>query len=399
MGIKTFLIILCWTPWVALCQWGCTDTQAANYNPNASINDGSCLYPVSSFSPILVNNLTDTIQENSGLIRVGNLLYTFNDSGSGSLLYEIDTLGNVIRSIVVAGASNVDWEAITNNASHVFIGDFGNNNGNRNNLCIYRFALNELTQDTVFAEKLPFVWSDQQSFASLPNANNFDCEAFFAKNDSLALFSKNWGDLKTRYYTLPVFWADTAVAMLQDSLNIDGLITDACYDSTSKKAYLLGYKNNGNNFYTSFIWMLWDYPNTHLLKGNKRRIELGNVLTLSQTEGIALRSSNDGYISSEKVVSVITISPKLFRFDLSSFYLQSAGLSSFSMESDIEISCLNAAQASKIHIKSNFQSCELRDLQNRLIQKITFPTSEFTTEHHGIGIIVVDGKSRLFLLP
>ncbi|NBN98215.1 MAG: T9SS C-terminal target domain-containing protein, partial [Flavobacteriia bacterium] len=183
--ISSLLFHLC-----SCAQSGCTDPQANNFDPNALTNDGSCSYPATSYSMTLINNLSDQVQENSGLIRVGNFLYTFNDSGSDAKIYELDTTGAVQRSIVLTGATNVDWEAITSNSTHVFIGDFGNNSGNRQNLCVYRFLKSDLLLDTIVAEKLPFYWSDQVQFNAQANAHNFDCEAFVAREDSLVLFSK-----------------------------------------------------------------------------------------------------------------------------------------------------------------------------------------------------------------
>ena len=43
------------------------------------------------------------------------------------------------------------------------------------------------------------------------------------------------------------------------------------------------------------------------------------MLEVSQTEGIAWSDSLTGYISSEEIFSIITITPKIFSFDFSSF--------------------------------------------------------------------------------
>ena len=125
MGYKIILILLVFITLPYLAQWGCTDPQASNYDVNASLNYGSCIYSTTNYTLGLVSNLSDVLQENSGLISVGDLLYTFNDSGSGPLIYELDTFGVVLRTITISGATNVDWEAITSNSTHVFIGDVG----------------------------------------------------------------------------------------------------------------------------------------------------------------------------------------------------------------------------------------------------------------------------------
>jgi hypothetical protein len=397
MGYKIILILLVFIPLPYLSQWGCTDPQATNYDVNASLNDGSCVYNTTNYSLSLVNNLSDVLQENSGLIRIGNFLYTFNDSGAGALMYELDTLGIVLRTITVGGATNVDWEAITSNSTHVFIGDVGNNNGNRHDLCLYRFLKSDLTLDTVQAEKLPFYWSDQTQFTSLPNANNFDCEAIVADADSITLFSKNWEDLQTRRYRLPCFWSDTLAAQLRDSFAVDGLITDACVDTVLNRSYLLGYKNNGNNFYTSFVWCLWDYQDQQVFSGNRRRVEVGNVLTVAQTEGIALKASNKGYISSEKVSSVITIAPKLFQFDFTQFVESTASVKPQKPMALFQLIPHLEEGYTELLIPMPFNQCMLSDIQGRTIHLES--TNRFNIYLRGLVLLSVDGRNTLLFLP
>jgi hypothetical protein len=397
MGYKIILIVLISLPFSVLSQWGCTDPQATNYDANATLNDGSCIYSSTNYTLSLVNNLSDVLQENSGLIRVGNFLYTFNDSGSGAIIYELDTLGIVLRTITISGATNVDWEAITSNSTYVFIGDVGNNNGNRHDLCLYRFLKSDLHLDTIQAEKLPFYWSDQTQFTSLPNANNYDCEAIVADADSITLYSKNWVDLNTRRYRLPSFWIDTLAAQLMDSFAVDGLITDACVDTVMNRSYLLGYKNNGSNFYTSFVWCLWDYQDQHVFSGNRRRIEVGNVLNLAQTEGITLKSTNKGYITSEKVTSVITIAPKLFEFDFTQYVEPTASISCIVHPVPFQLITHTQEGYNEIIISKPIKYCVLQDLQGRTIQLET--TDRFITYLHGYVLLTIDGITNLVCLP
>lgn len=291
----------------------------------------------------------------------------------------------------------MDWEAITSNSTHVFIGDFGNNSGNRQNLCVYRFLKSDLLLDTIVAEKLPFYWSDQIQFNAQANAHNFDCEAFVAREDSLVLFSKNWLNLYTRRYVLPVYWTDTIAAMVQDSFFVDGLITDASLSPDQSRTFLLGYKNNGNNFYTSFIWNLWDYSNGQVFSGNKRRIEIGNVLNVSQTEGIALTSNESGYVSSEKVVSFVTLAPKLFKFNFGA-YFNNVTIPEILPQSMVEL-VLNAKDGTyEIILKRPFKIAELKDIQGR---SIAFETSgkRIFTHYRGQVILHIDGSSALLYLP
>ena len=384
-------------------QFGCTDSQASNFNASASINDGSCLYNPTNYSLNLVANLVDTLSENSGLVWAAGKLYTFNDSGSGTKVYEVTANGTIIRTIHIANSTNVDWEAMTSDSTYFYLGDFGNNNGNRTDLCIYRLLKSEVcnnTIDTVVAEKMNFSWADQLDFTSAFNANNFDCEAFYATEDSLFLFSKNWVDLKTKCYALPNYWTDTLNATLSSQFDVDGLITDACKDTINDRIYLLGYKNNGSNFYTSFIWCLWDHASNFIFSGNKRRIEIGNVLTVSQTEGIALSDNGTAYVSAEKVINIITIPAKLFTFNFSAYFEETNGLESLSNESPYQLSNILINEGIiELAINVPFRQVHIEDIQGKRIMEIENKVSRLPiNDFHGLYFLRIDNNTYPILL-
>lgn len=54
----TFLLLLFFSTNTYKAQiLGCTDSQANNYNANATINDGSCLYNATTVAPTLTISL------------------------------------------------------------------------------------------------------------------------------------------------------------------------------------------------------------------------------------------------------------------------------------------------------------------------------------------------------
>ena len=390
----TLLISLLFSP-IIFGQFGCTDSQATNFNASASINDGSCLYNPTNYSLNLVANLVDTLSENSGLVWAAGKLYTFNDSGSGTKVYEVTANGTIVRTIHIANSTNVDWEAMTSDSTYFYLGDFGNNNGNRTDLCIYRLLKSEVTNnaiDTVVAEKMNFSWADQLDFTSAYNANNFDCEAFYATEDSLFLFSKNWVDLKTKCYSLPNYWTDTLNATLSSQFDVDGLITDACKDTINDRIYLLGYKNNGSNFYTSFIWCLWDHASNFIFSGNKRRIEIGNVLTVSQTEGITLSDNGTAYVSAEKVINIITIPAKLFNLNFSAYFEESTGIESMLNEAPFQLSNILINEGIiELVINVPFREVYIEDIQGKRIMEIENKLSKLPiNDFHGIYFLRID---------
>ena len=402
MNQFTLLISLLFSP-IIFGQFGCTDSQATNFNASASINDGSCLYNPTNYSLNLVANLVDTLSENSGLVWAAGKLYTFNDSGSGTKVYEVTANGTIIRTIHIANSTNVDWEAMTSDSTYFYLGDFGNNNGNRTDLCIYRLLKSEVTNnalDTVVAEKMNFSWADQLDFTSAYNANDFDCEAFYATEDSLFLFSKNWVDLKTKCYSLPNYWIDTLNATLNSQFDVDGLITDACKDTINDRIYLLGYKNNGSNFYTSFIWCLWDHASNFIFSGNKRRIEIGNVLTVSQTEGITLSDNGTAYVSAEKVINIITIPAKLFNLNFSAYFEESTGIESMLNEAPFQLSNILINEGIiELVINVPFREVYIEDIQGKRIMEIENKLSKLPiNDFHGLYFLRIDNNTHPILL-
>jgi hypothetical protein len=379
-------------------QSGCTDPQAQNYNPAAVINDGSCVYAITNFSPVLITDLPANLAENSGMTFLNNLIYSINDGGNATILNELSQNGSLIRDIHIDSAQNVDWEAITASETELFIGDFGNNSGTRTNLKIYRINKNDVIQnDTVNSTFIQFYYPDQTNFNTQLNNNNFDCEAFIYFQDSLHLFTKGWANLYTKHYIVPLNNTEPVAAILKDSLFVDGLITDASIDSQSGNLVLLGYKNNGSNFYTSFVYLLFDFPNNQFFEGNKRRIEIGNMLTLSQTEGIAWKNQFSGFISSEQITSsFLTIQPKLFEFDFNS-YLVNDTLGLFALQDPKILIYPNPTNSYvNVEIEGDLVSSDCKVFIENSLGQIVF-TSSVTKPKFSIELATKNEKGIYFI--
>jgi hypothetical protein len=394
MKLFVALLINFLLPIIAFGQFGCTDPLANNFNPLAQINDGNCTYSSTNYQPNLVANLTQNLNENSALIYWNNQIVTLNDGGNEAALFFLNPNGAVLRKVIVDQASNMDWEALTQDENNIYIGDFGNNYGNRSNLCVYKISKIDISNsinDTVIAFKMNFDYGNQVDFNSALNANNFDCEAFFYHMDSLHLFTKDWLDLKTRHYVLPSHWMDTVHAIQVDSFLIDGLITDATIDTSSTNAMLLGYKNNGNNIYTSFIWILSDYSEHHYFSGNKRRIEIGNMFNVSQTEGITLIDSTQGYLSSEQISSVITISAKLFQFNFQSFISQD-GANTPLITNESKLHFYPNPTADKLYFTNKVEAIRLFTIDGKVVLDIEVSEDYIDIKNLNPGIYYLKGN-------
>lgn len=303
------LFPLCFTCLNLGAQAGCTDPQAVNFDEQATENDGSCLYPPTSYVPGQIAQLPANLDECSGLAFFADRLWTLMDGGNTNHLYVIDTLsGALLQTITIANTENIDWEDLAQDEEYLYIGDFGNNFGSRTDLRVLKVKKSSLLTGQALPEIINFSFSDQTDFTPAANENDYDCEAFFFWGDSLHLFSKNWVNFNTRHYVLPTT-PGAHIAQLRDSLDVEGQITGADI-SADGKAVLIGYNSVTAGV---FIWLLFDFPGNRFFDGNKRKISLGSALATSQTEGIAFRNEHYGYICSE---NYSTLPQKLLNFDI-----------------------------------------------------------------------------------
>lgn len=273
----------------------------------------------SNYAPSLVANLSMPYNESSGLVFLNDTIYSINDSGNSPEIHAMRASdGGHVHSWTVSNAQNQDWEALAQSPTQLFIGDFGNNSGNRTACDIYVVSSAQISTGTssLIGQKQTFKFADQPTTPLTLNAHNYDCEAMFYWQDSLHLFSKNWQNLWTRHYVLPSNWQDTLVVLPQDSFYVNGLVTDAAYDYVQNNFYLLGYKKALSGLYSSFVYCFFNQNNA-MLASDYKRIELGSTLTLAQTEGICVSGAAQGFISGEKITSILTIAPKLHHFEFS----------------------------------------------------------------------------------
>lgn len=242
--------------------------------------------------------LDQTVKETSGLIFFDGKLVTHNDSGDSPNLYEIDTInGSVTRTVSISNATNVDWEDITQDDDYIYVGDFGNNNGNRGDLIIYKISKADFnSQTSVTADSILIQYAAQTNFTSLPNANNYDCEAMISFQDSLMLFSKNWENERTYLYTLPKNPGFYNLS-IRDSFDTQGTITGATYNPTTNVILLIGYKSSA---FSKYLWELAQFTGYDVLNGTKSKCNL-NVTGSIQLEAIAMKNDFEYFISSEEV--------------------------------------------------------------------------------------------------
>ena len=297
---------------------GCTDPLSQNYNSEAKINNGNCLYKQVKLKPEYSVKLGDSVRETSGLSAFDNLLWTHNDDHD-TTLYGLDSLGKIRKKVVLPNVVNHDWEEISQDSMHLYIGDFGNNySGNRTDLHILKIDKKGFFNGNPIIDTISFSYSDQTDFnPQKGNTTNFDCEAFIVSRDSIYLFSKQWKSSKTAIYAL-ANKSGKHIAQYKETIDTQGLISGVAYSESKKRIVLCGYSKKGK----TFLYLLYDFNNQDFLKGNHRKINL--KLPFHQIEGIATKDGLHYYLTNESLVRkpVLNVPQQMHYFDLSSLFVQ-----------------------------------------------------------------------------
>jgi hypothetical protein len=256
---------------------------------------------------------TPTLDETSGIVYTDGELWTHNDSGNPPAIYKIDeSTGAILQTVNVTNATNADWEDITADDDYIYVGDFGNNStGIRTNLRVYKIAKADIPAGTtvnVTASVINFSYGDQVIGAS-PGSNNteFDCEAFFAKDNVLHLFTKDWVNNHTKHYTLSTAPGTYSISSTEPFFDVQGLVTSADISDDGQVA-LVGYEEGIGS---AFMYVFDNFSGGNFFNGNSQRIVLGNVLDVNnssdsrgQLEAVTFTAGGNGYVTNEKILSV-----------------------------------------------------------------------------------------------
>lgn len=141
---------------------------------------------------VRIAELPETMYETSGLVYYQDkYLITHNDGGNDAEIFILDLKGKQVKTIELSDTKNNDWEDLTqDDEGRVYVGDFGNNYNRRESCQIYILPKDFLEEDDVEPKKISFTYDDQTAFPPEKDELNFDCEAFFWKDDSLYIFTK-----------------------------------------------------------------------------------------------------------------------------------------------------------------------------------------------------------------
>ncbi|PZU80003.1 MAG: hypothetical protein DI529_17025 [Chryseobacterium sp.] len=238
--------------------------------------------------------LSDSLKESSGLTNIDGRLFSFNDSGNTSEIFEIKAGSSDIEKTYKTGLKNIDWEAITNDEKNFYIGEFGNNLGTRKDLKIYQipFRNDSLIVDSI--KTISFFYPEQTDFTPKNINNNFDAEAMIFLDGNIHLFTKEWITNTVSHYVIDKNLTESQPAQKLESFDTGFVVTDASI--FENKLYVVGYTKNA-----SVYLMIFEKDETGNLFFNKplKKYFLGRAYNVGQIEGITAAEKGI-YISGER---------------------------------------------------------------------------------------------------
>jgi hypothetical protein len=198
-------------------------------------------------------SLPKKLKEVSGiaLSQDQKTIWAIEDAGNKNVVYGLNRQGELINDVLVENAENNDWEDITKDAAgNIYIGDFGNNENDRQNLSILKLDLKTDSQkSTKVIQTTKFHYEGQTEFPPKKSNLLYDCEAFVERDGSFYLFTKNRSkgfDGTFLVFQIPNKEGDFE-AKLVGKLKLEGGYTDAAITSATinskNQIVLLNHKN------------------------------------------------------------------------------------------------------------------------------------------------------------
>jgi len=241
-------------------------------------------------------SLEGIVDECSGLCYSKDGLWMLNDGGNNSEVFllksrdyenwihlgESSASTNMQLQRFILPVKNRDWEAIECDGIHLYIGEFGNNNGNRKDLRVYKVNIEAMKRYTMLrnagikdsmnplqVDTIGFEYNNQRKFTR-KKLQNFDCESMIFAKDSLYLFTKNWKNFQSNVYRIPAKKGDY-VAQKIGQFNPGHLLTDASL--LGEWVYFSGYTVMGAQRFSKVHFGTWTEFQTEQIKLKPAQVE------------------------------------------------------------------------------------------------------------------------------
>lgn len=257
----------------------------------------SCKNDTGSLRPFF--SLSNDLKEVSGIIYdpVTDLFWTLEDSGNANSIYGLNSNGEIIKEITIESTENIDWEDISKDKEgNLYIGDFGNNDNVRQDLCIYKIDKNALDNESTIPEyKVSFAYPEQKDFPPKKTQLFYDVEGFFEFKNNFYLFTKNRSkgfDGTSHLYKVPNEAGSHQAQLMGEFKTCDNYnhcaITSASISPDESKVVVLTHDK---------IWLFEDFIGDDFLNGSKTELLLNHF---SQKEAICFKDNETLIIADEK---------------------------------------------------------------------------------------------------
>lgn len=244
-------------------------------------------------------SLPKKLKEVSGItyFTESKLLYTLEDSGNHNKIYALNPAGKIEKTITITNATNIDWEDITKDKKdNLYIGDFGNNDNTRQDLCIYKINKKELNKDNAAADyKVSFSYPEQIEFPPKKKEMFYDVEGFFEYENYFYLFTKNRSkgfDGTAFIYKIPNAAGTQKAIKIGEFRTCDNynhcVLTSATISPDGKKVVVLSHDK---------IVLFQNFQGDLFHKGTQTEISLNHF---SQKESVVFKDNNTLLIADEK---------------------------------------------------------------------------------------------------
>jgi PKD repeat protein len=243
-------------------------------------------------TPVFVTmngSLPQFLNGSSGIDFDGTFnFWTFNDHGDNEI-YQIADNGTYISALTITNATVSDWEDMTSdvNRQNLYIGDIGNNQGNRTNLKIYKIPY-PTSNTTAKAEEIRFSYPD----------GNFDCESIYHRNGFIYLVTKS--NPTTRLYKIPDV-AGIYTATLVGTFSTNDNVTSADMSPDGSTVILLAERSLAPvglpGQYESRLHLFTGFTGENPFTGNHSILAIANNYT--QKEAVCFSSNYEVYLTDE----------------------------------------------------------------------------------------------------
>lgn len=247
--------------------------------------------------------LPKKLKEVSGITSSQQLgfIWALEDSGNPNAIYGLDTNGVLAQTITITNATNIDWEDITHDKEgNLYLGDFGNNENTRTDLCIYKIDKKGLKNNsTASTSKISFAYPEQKDFPPKKKELFYDVEGFFEFKNNFYLFTKNRSkgfDGTTFLYKVPNingFHQAQLIGKFKTCGDYNHcVITSAAISPDGLKVVILSHDK---------IWLFENFKGDNFLSGTKTTFDLNHF---SQKEAICFKNNDIVLIADEKTKKI-----------------------------------------------------------------------------------------------